>query len=69
MDNSIQADPQGYNVYRFDDDSDESKQTLIGSRATMDEAIAFAMREGCHQIQRGLDGEVTNLQTRKSPRR
>jgi hypothetical protein len=55
------ADPNGYNVYRFTDPCDESKQELIGSCASLATARAFALNKGGHQIQFGLDGAVENL--------
>lgn len=59
------ASPDGYNVYRFDDETDHSTQTLLGTFATEAEAVQFAQRNGGHQVQRGLDGAVTNLQARR----
>jgi hypothetical protein len=61
------ATDNGYNVYRFDDERDETKQTLLGTFPTLDEAFRYAERNGGHQVQRGLDGEVTNLQTPETP--
>lgn len=52
-----------YRVYRFDSETDGSLQTLLGTFPTLDSALAFARRNGGHQVQKGEDGEVTNLQT------
>jgi hypothetical protein len=52
----------GWNVWRFDDPADGTKQTHLGTFATEDEAHAYARRNGGHQVQRGADGEVTGVQ-------
>lgn len=49
----------GWNVYRYDDADDSSKQTLVGNYQSRHEAESVARRIG-GQIQQGLDGEVVN---------
>jgi hypothetical protein len=51
-----------YRVYRFDDERDGSRQTCLGTFGTEAEALRYAERHGGHQVQRGLDGEVTGVQ-------
>lgn len=58
-----QPTESGYNVWQFNTDGDASQQTLLGTFASASEALAYARRNGGHQVQRGTDGEVINLQS------
>lgn len=53
----------GWNVYRFDNEEDHSQQTLLGTFGTEPQAMTYARRNGGHQVQLGVDGDVINVQT------
>lgn len=49
----------GWNVYRYDDAGDASKQTIVGNYPSREAALREARRVG-GQVQQGLDGEIVN---------
>jgi hypothetical protein len=56
-----------WRVFRFTSDEDPSKQTLVATLPTRDEAMDFARRHdslGAHQVQNSDDGEVYNVSER-----